>query len=171
MIYTCVKKYYLCSKIHVTMKELDGLWDAEESFPVKRIDGYAKDYFVSVKGDIYSEGYWHNKDFFILNFKGTLVPVTKLAQTERNGYLTVRLFNNGKIKNLTVHRIVASLFVINPDNKPIVNHKDGNKKNNYANNLEWCTQKQNINHAIDIGLIDYSGINRSRKFAGHLHTF
>ena len=69
-------------------------------------------------------------------------------QPNGKGYL--RFLLNGKL--VFVHRIVAQLYVPNPDNKSQVNHKDGNKKNNCADNLEWVDNQQNRDHAISKGL-------------------
>lgn len=64
-----------------------------------------------------------------------------------NGYLSIMLHQDGKTKRMLVHRIVAMLFVSNPDKKPDVNHIDGNRANNIYTNLEWCTQRENVLHA------------------------
>lgn len=65
-----------------------------------------------------------------------------------NGYLVVSLRKDGKRKNAYMHRIVAEAFVENRENKPNINHKDYNTKNNVATNLEWCTQKENVAYSV-----------------------
>ena len=77
-----------------------------------------------------------------------------LTNIPRNGYVSVLLCKNKSQKNVFVHRLVAECFVPNPENKPCVNHIDGNKSNPRSSNLEWCTQKENIAHAINTGLIN-----------------
>lgn len=67
-------------------------------------------------------------------------------------YLLVTLYKNGDRKTLLVHRLVATAFHQNLENKPEVNHKDGNKRNNNDWNLEWNTCKENTQHAHNIGL-------------------
>lgn len=61
------------------------------------------------------------------------------------GYACVVLRKNGNNYKFRVHRLVAELFIPNPDNLPEVNYKDENKSNNKASNLEWCTHKENMN--------------------------
>jgi hypothetical protein len=69
------------------------------------------------------------------------------------GYLKVRCsIDSCKVKNIYIHKLVARYFVNNLDNKPQVNHIDGNKTNNNVNNLEWVTAKQNVQHAWNLGL-------------------
>lgn len=66
--------------------------------------------------------------------------------TTRNGYLLISLHTSGKRKKFSVHRLVASAFVPNPDNNPEVNHRDEDKTNNSVDNLEWCTRKENCTY-------------------------
>ena len=73
---------------------------------------------------------------------------------DRLGYVKVRMRNNGKQKQYCVHRLVGLMFVPNPFMYNEINHIDGNKQNNYYENLEWCTHQQNMRHAFDTGL-DY----------------
>ena len=87
-----------------------------------------------------------------LNYKMT-GKTKELTCTEKvGGYLQLRVTVDGKRKTVVVHRLVAKAFIPNPENKPEVNHKDGNKKNNHVDNLEWATRSENIRHAVASGL-------------------
>lgn len=70
--------------------------------------------------------------------------------TSNSGYCCVKLWDRGRGKNSFVHRLVALAFVPNPDNKPEVNHIDGDKKNNSASNLEWVTAAENKRHCREV---------------------
>jgi len=82
--------------------------------------------------------------------------VIPIEDTE--GYLRVNV--GGKTKRDRIHRLVAKAFIDNPNYKPFVNHIDGNKKNNKADNLEWVTPKENSLHASKTGLLSH---NTGRK--------
>lgn len=98
------------------------------------------------------------------------LPRKRTIKTERilspkfnkGGYLEVALCKNSKYKMCRVHRLVASAFIQNPENKREVNHIDGNKLNNKADNLEWVTPSENIRHAFKTGLIQLSELQKNR---------
>lgn len=83
--------------------------------------------------------------------------------SDKDGYLSVTfcVHSKGKAKTFKVHRLVAQAFIPNPENKPQVNHKDGNKENNSVQNLEWVTGKENIQHAYKTNLMNQSGKNNA----------
>ena len=94
------------------------------------IEGYESLYAISSKGRCWS---YKTKKF--------------LKETINNdGYLRFSLFKNGKHKRYLAHRLVAKSFVDNPNQYPEINHINENVKDNCAENLEWCTHKQNINY-------------------------
>lgn len=103
----------------------------------KPIKNY-EDYLVNENGDVFSKK--NNK---------LLKP-----RESKNGYLKITLYKNGKCKTFSIHRLVALAHLNNPNNYPVINHKDGNKLNNNISNLEWCTVSQNIKHAFDNGLCE-----------------
>lgn len=83
----------------------------------------------------------------------TILKKFRKLYLRKDGYFYIDLYNNGIGKTFGVHRIVANEFCYErSDEKNVVNHKDGNKLNNYYKNLEWCTMKENITHACETGL-------------------
>lgn len=108
----------------------------------KDIRGYEGLYQVSNLGNVRSLNY--NRQNKIKNIK---------AVSNYRGYLKVSLSKNNIIKNKNVHRLVAEAFIVNPNNFPVVNHKDGNKHNNKIINLEWTTKSENTNHAYKNNLM------------------
>ena len=66
-----------------------------------------------------------------------------------NGYLKLNVWAKGKVRSRPVHRLIAEAFIPNPENKPEVNHKNGNKTDNSVENLEWCTHSENIQHSVN----------------------
>jgi hypothetical protein len=105
---------------------------------LKKMNNY-EDYFICDSGQILS--------FKISTKISILTPIVN-----NNGYCYVKLSRDGGCKSKSLHRLVASNFLPNPYNKPEVNHIDGDKTNNKANNLEWCTSSENSAHAIRTGL-------------------
>lgn len=84
----------------------------------------------------------------------------KSLRSSGKGYMRVTLYPSGI--TYSIHRLVAEAFLTRKEGTTCVNHKDGNKKNNAVENLEWCTPKQNTRHAIDViktmTVADWSGI-------------
>lgn len=74
-----------------------------------------------------------------------------LKQTyDKDGYCKISLYCHDKRKHFRVHRLVGIMFIPNPNNLPMINHKDENKSNNCVDNLEWCTAKYNTNYGTGL---------------------
>jgi len=69
---------------------------------------------------------------------------------KRSGYVNIVLRKNGKPRTFRLHRLVARAFIQNPENKPQVNHKNGDKRDNRAINLEWTTVSENLKHKFSV---------------------
>lgn len=120
--------------------------NAASEFKEKRLRRICKEYGHELEDGVIVEQYYilfDNADIFVTDTAHKLKPGLNGA-----GYLFVRL----NCKPYRLHRLVAEYFVKNEYNKPCVNHIDGNKLNNDASNLEWCTQSENMKHAFDTGL-------------------
>ena len=105
----------------------------------KDIQGYEGRYQVSNYGNVRS-----------LNYKNQKLVKNLTLRTNNHGYKMVGLGDKGKTKIFLVHRLVATAFIKNPNNYPIVNHKDENPLNNHADNLEWCNYSHNRVYSMDL---------------------
>lgn len=111
----------------------------------KPVCGYEGFYEVSNCGRIKSLVAWNGHEYYHRK------KIMKQSRTT-TGYKKVELYKDGKRKSHKVHRLVAIAFIPNPKNKPHINHIDGNTVNNSVDNLEWCTPKENVDHALATGL-------------------
>lgn len=83
----------------------------------------------------------------------------KSQYVSSTGYYMISISRNNKSNPYRVHRLIANNYMENPENKPSINHKDGNKLNNCIDNLEWCSHQENMTHAFKTGLANNTGEN------------
>jgi len=101
----------------------------QKTYECKEINGY-ENYLISTNGDVY-------------NKKTGRKMKTRITKT---GYVDVSICNEKGAKTFLIHRLVAMTHIDNVFNKPFVNHKDHDRKNNNVSNLEWVTAEENSNH-------------------------
>ena len=111
----------------------------------KAVEGYESGYEISSYGAL--------RSLDRLDIRGQRQTGRLLKPTMSYAYLAYELCHAGERKPVKAHRLVAATFIPNPENKPQVNHIDGDKLNNQVNNLEWVTHRENIQHAYDTGLM------------------
>ena len=117
----------------------------------KDIEGYEGRYQISNYGRLLS-----------LNYHNTGVPNIIKPKTHRHGYVFYILYKDGTRKAFMAHRLVALAFISNPNNYPIINHKDENKLNNYFENLEWCTCSYNVKYSLALHELEPKHICKRR---------
>ena len=124
---------------------------------IKRFEQY---YAISNQGRVWS------KDRLTRNNGGSYIKKGRILKGVPNnkGYLRVQLKAGGKSERFFIHRLVASHFVMNLENKPDVNHIDSNPLNNKVENLEWVTHRENMHHAINKGRFNKSFAMTIEKF-------
>lgn len=112
----------------------------------KDIKGYEGIYQISNKGRV--------KSLNRIDLRGNKVnEKIREGTIDNTGYKIISLSKNGKEKKYSIHRLVAQAFLPNPNNLPVVNHKDENKLNNNVENLEWCTQEYNVKYSLSKKII------------------
>lgn len=124
---------------------------------IKNYEGY---YEVSDSGIVRSlDRDVHDRMLGNKHLHGRIMRLTKsVGRHKDNEYLVVNLRKNGTTNVVAVHRLVAEAFLPNPKSLPTVNHKDGNKQNNFVENLEWVSYTDNNLHALKTGLRTPQGV-------------
>lgn len=112
----------------------------------KDIIGYEGIYTINTNGVVIkleqSEGNYKGKSYLKEH-----VLKQEIVKRKHTSYARVTLCKDGTVTRFSVHRLVAMHFIPNPESKPQVNHLDNNGLNNSVNNLEWCTNSENMKHA------------------------
>jgi hypothetical protein len=125
--------------------------------------GYEDRYEISNFGNLRSKSYLKKGRNVNGEFSFITQPRLMKPTVNGNGYLSVYLSRDGESANFVIHRLVAITFLENPDNLPVVNHKDCDKTNNRVDNLEWCTQQHNVKHSYESGTKTNLGDKHPRR--------
>lgn len=121
---------------------------SEEGERCKPCPEFEKKYLISSHGRILGIGTYNTCKKFEL--------IRQYKKQGRNWYMQVRLHDNGRARTFETHVLVARAFIPNPDNLPMINHKDEDKTNNHVENLEWCTNSYNIAYSQGKKVAQYS---------------
>lgn len=119
--------------------------------------GWEDRYAVSNFGNIKSKSYLKIGSNVYGSFSFMTRPRDLKLFTNDDGYLCVDLTRPELREKGLVHRLVAKAFISNPDNLPVINHLDSNRKNNFVTNLEWATHQRNTQHSFDSGMSSNKG--------------
>lgn len=133
----------------------------------KDVEGYEGIYQVSDRGRLRSvDRVVISKNGVKRKVKGRLMK----QSTSNYGYKVITLRKGEIKKSHRVHRLVAESFINKEEGKTLINHKDGDKCNNRAENLEWCTNSENMKHAFKSGLKQPSNPNKNGLMQGESHS-
>ena len=113
------------------IKDLKGYYQISEDGRVRSVDRDIPNHWGSMS-----------------HFKGK----ERVPSIDKCGYKMVSLKKQGVMRGMLIHRLVAEAFIPNPENKPCINHINGDKLDNRVENLEWCTHAENIRHSYNTGL-------------------